>query len=151
MYSKEELKYLKTDFWEGFGAYCAELPAFTGRKSKFLLYNTKMKGVELKFDATRNAALVILEINHSNADKRFELYEKFETYKVLVEQEFENGLIWDFAFVRECGTEVCRIYSQKTGIDIHRRKHWPEFYEFMAPEMLKLENAFRLVKEAIED
>lgn len=151
MYSKEELKFLKKDFWEGFGAYCAELPSFAGRKSKFLLYNTKMKGVELKFDATRDAAFVILEINHSNADKRFELYEKFERYKSLIESEFPDGLQWDFAFVRECGTEVCRIYSTQTGIDIHRRQHWPQFYSFMASQMLKLENAFRLVKEAIED
>lgn len=151
MYSKEELRLLKKEFWEGFGTYCAELPAFAGRKSKFLLYNTKMKGVELKFDATRDAAYVILEINHSNADKRFELYEKFETYKVLIEQYFEFGLIWDFAYVRECGTEVCRIYTKKMGVDIHRRQHWPEFYQFMSTEMLNLEKAFKLVKEAIED
>lgn len=151
MYTKDELKQLKKEFWEGFGIYCSEIPAMKRRKSKFMLYNTKMKGVELKFDATRDGAYVILEINHTDTTKRFELFEKFETYKSIMEKQFPDGLIWDFAYVRECGTEVCRIYTHKHGIDIHRRIQWMDFYKFMVEEMLKLEKAFKMVKEAIED
>ena len=66
MYTREELRQLKKEFWEGFGLFCSEVPALKRRKSKFMLYNTKMKGVELKFDATREGAFVILEINHSD-------------------------------------------------------------------------------------
>ena len=150
MYSKEELKQLKKEFWEGFGTYCSEIPALKSRKSKFMLYNTKMKGVELKFDATRDGAFVILEINLHDAKARFEKYEQFEQYKSVMEKQFPGGLIWDFAYVRECGTEVCRIYTQKNGIDLHRRIQWMEFYQFMSTEMLKLERAFKTVKEAIE-
>ena len=51
MYSKEELKELKMEFWEGFGLYCSLTPIFRRRKSKFMLYNTKMKGVEMKFNS----------------------------------------------------------------------------------------------------
>ncbi len=150
MYSKEELKDLKKEFWEGFGFYCSQIPAMKRRKSKFLLYNTKMKGVEMKFDATRDGAFVILEINHSDEKARLEKYEQFENYKTLMEKDFPEGLIWDFAYKRETGNEVCRIYTQKTGIDLHRRIQWMEFYLFMATEMLKLEKAFKLVKEAID-
>lgn len=150
MYSKEELKELKKEFWEGFGIYCSEVPAMKRRKSKFMLYNTKMKSVEMKFDATREGAFVILEINHHDEKARLEKYEQFENYKTLMEKDFPDGLIWDFAFVRETGNEVCRIYTKKTGIDIHRRIQWMEFYKFMSSEMLKLEKAFRLVKEALD-
>ena len=150
MYTREELRQLKKEFWEGFGIYCSEVPAMKRRKSKFMLYNTKMKGVELKFDATRDGAYVILEINHSDAARRFEIYEQFEQYKSIMEKNFSDGLVWNFAYMRECGTEVCRIYTQKPGIDIHRRIQWMDFYKFMVDEMLKLEKAFRIVKEAIE-
>ena len=150
MYSKDELKQLKKEFWEGFGIYCSYIPAMRKRKSKFMLYNTKMKGVEMKFDATREGALVILEINHPDEARRLELYEKFEQYKIIMEKDFADGLIWDFAYVRESGEEVCRIYTSKSGIDIHRRIQWMEFYKFMSEEMLKLEKAFRMVKEVIE-
>ena len=150
MYTKEEIKELKKEFWEGFGTYCSQIPALKKRKSKFMLYNTKMKGVELKFDANREGAFVILEFNHSSETDRLSKYEQFERYKVLMEEEFPEGLIWDFAYRLETGNEVCRIYSQKTGIDIHRRIQWMDFYRFMAEEMLKLERAFREVKDVIE-
>ncbi len=115
-----------------------------------MLYNTKMKGVELKFDATREGAFVILELNSLNETERLAKFELLEQYKMLMEKNFPAGLIWNFAYELDSGREVCRIYSQKTGIDIHRRIHWMEFYRFMAEEMLKLERAFRLVKEVIE-
>lgn len=150
MYSKDELKLLKKDFWEGFGIYCSNHPVLGKRKSKFMLYNTKMKGVELKFDANREGAFVILELNNPKEEDRLKRYEQFEKYKAVMEENFPEGLIWDFAYKLETGHEVCRIYSQKTGIDIHTRIDWMEFYTFMASEMLKLEKAFRYVKEAVE-
>ncbi len=150
MYSKDELKLLKKDFWEGFGIYCSNHPVLGKRKSKFMLYNTKMKGVELKFDANREGAFVILELNSPKEEDRLNRYEQFEKYKAVMEENFPEGLIWDFAYKLETGHEVCRIYSQKTGIDIHTRIDWMEFYTFMASEMLKLEKAFRYVKEAVE-
>ena len=115
-----------------------------------MLYNTKMKGVELKFDANREGAFVILELNSPKEEDRLNRYEQFEKYKAVMEENFPEGLIWDFAYKLETGHEVCRIYSQKTGIDIHTRSDWMEFYTFMASEMLKLEKAFRYVKEAVE-
>ena len=150
MYSKEEVKQLKKEFWEGFGVYCSQIPELKRRKSKFMLYNTKMKGVELKFDANRDGAFVILEINLNNEKARLEKYEQFEQYKTIMEKQFPKGLIWDFAYIRECGTEVCRIYTSKTGIDLHRRIQWMEFYQFMSAEMMKLEKSFIKVKAALE-
>ena len=150
MYSKEELKQLKKEFWEGFGTYCSLIPALKRRKSKFMLYNTKMKGVELKFDATRKGASVILEINLSNANQRLEKYEKFLLSKTIMEKQFPMGLIWDPSYIRECGTEVSRIYTKKNDIDLHRRIQWMDFYKFMSSEMLKLEKAFKAVKEMID-
>ena len=150
MYKKEELKELKKEFWGGFGIFCSNHPVLGKRKSKFMLYNTKMRGVQLKFDANREGAYVILELNHADEAERLDKYEQFERYKSLMEKDFSEGLIWNFAYRLETGNEVCRIYSHKTGIDIHRRIQWMEFYRFMAEEMLKLEKAFRLVKDVIE-
>ena len=90
MYTRDELKLLKKEFWEGFGLFCGSHPVLRKRKSKFMLYNTKMKGVELKFDADREGAFVIQEVNHRNENERLVRYEQFERYKVLME-EFPEG------------------------------------------------------------
>ena len=148
MYTKDELRQLKKEFWEGYGSFCREHPEMKHRKDQFIL-NTKMKGVEFKYDATREGAYVILEINLRDENERFRKYEQFEIYKAILEAEFPDGLVWDFAYVREAGNEVCRIYSYKPGLDIHRRSDWMEFFRFMSSDMLKLEEAFLEIKDAI--
>ena len=68
MYSKDELKKLKVEFWESFAAYCEVQPYLRRRRKMWVLYNTKVKGMELKFDVNRNGAYVILEVNHRQED-----------------------------------------------------------------------------------
>lgn len=151
MYSKDELRKLKTEFWESFAAYCEVQPYLRRRRKMWVLYNTKVKGVELKFDATRNGAFVILEVNHKQEDQRLEMYEKLTWYKEYLEKDFPEGLIWDMCFVRETGQQVARIYVEKGGIDFHRREDWGEFFSFMARQMYLLERNFMKIAEYLRE
>ena len=93
MYSKDELKNLKLEFWESFAAYCEVQPYLRGRKKMWTLYDTKVKGVELKFDISRNGAYVILEVNHRSEELRLEMYERLTWYKEMLEQHPDLYLI----------------------------------------------------------
>ena len=149
MYSRDELKELKRNFWIAFSDYCTTIPQLASRKSQFMLYNTKLKGVELKFDATRHGAYVILEINHNDPDRRFELFEHAQACRLLFEEQLGNELVWELCYMRPEGKEVSRIYVQKLGLDMHRPTDWSLFHEFMASNMLKMERAFRAFKETL--
>ena len=115
MYTKDELRELKIAFWESFAAYCELQPYLQGRKKIWILYDTKIKGVELKFDATRNGAYVILEINHRQEDLRLEMFEKLSWYKEILEKDFNDDLSGIYALLRK-GKEVARIYTEKTAL-----------------------------------
>lgn len=151
MYSKDELKSLKLEFWEAFAAFCEVQPYLRERKKIWTLYNTKVKGVELKFDATRSGAYVILEVNHRQEELRLEMFERLTWYKDTLEQDFSEGLIWDICFVRETGKEVARIYWGKEGVDFHRREHWGEFFTFMASQMYLLERNFMSIADYLRE
>lgn len=151
MYSKDELKNLKLEFWESFASYCEVQPYLRGRKKIWTLYDTKVKGVELKFDATRTGADVILEVNHRQEDLRLEMFERLTWYKDTLEMDFPEGLTWDICFVRDTGKEVARIYLSKTGIDFHRREHWGDFFAFMAGQMYLLERNFMSIAEYLRE
>lgn len=151
MYSKEELKGLKREFWESFAAYCEVQPYLKGRKKIWLLYNTKVKNVELKFDATRQGAYVILEVNHRKEDERLAMFEKLTWYKEMLEKDFPSGLIWDSGYIRESGQPVCRIYAACEGIDLHRRQDWGAFFSFMAQNMNRLQRNFTGIAEFIRE
>ena len=151
MYSKDELKKLKIEFWESFAAYCEVQPYLRRRRKMWTLYNTKVKGVELKFDANRKGAYVILEVNHRQEEERLEMYERLTWYKETLEKDFPDGLIWDCCFVRETGNEVARIYVAKEGLDLHRREHWGDFFSFMARQVYLLERNFMSIAEYLRE
>lgn len=149
MYSKEELKNLKKEFWESFGVYCSLQPGLRNRKKIWILYDTKIKGVELKFDVTRKAAFVILEVNHKNEEERLEAYERLTWYTETLEKDFTDGLTWEIFHERENGKQVARVYTKHEGIDFHRREDWGAFFSFMAQNMMKLERNFLSIADYI--
>ena len=151
MYSKDELKNLKLEFWESFAAFCEVQPYLRGRKKIWTLYDTKVKGVELKFDATREGAFVILEVNHRGEEARLEMFERLTWDKDTLETDFPEGLTWDICFVRDTGKQVARIYTSKSGIDFHRRQDWGEFFSFMASQMYLLERNFMSIAEYLRE
>ncbi|TKG88141.1 DUF4268 domain-containing protein [Puteibacter caeruleilacunae] len=150
MYSKEEKKKLVRDFWNQFDEYSSQIPELMHKKKKWMLYNTKIAGVTFKFDVQRKYTAVILELSQRNEKRRLEMYEKLESYKAIIEEGFEDGLIWDFAFVRESGQEVCRVFTELEGPDFHRKSDWEAIFEFMATNMMRLENSFLDIRDILQ-
>lgn len=151
MYSRDELKQLKIEFWKSFATFCELQPYLRNRPKMWMLHNTTVRGVELKFGATRTAAYVILEVSHKKEDERLDMYEKLTWYKEYLEKDFAEGLIWDFCYEREAGNEVARVYTMKEGIDFHRRSDWGEFFVFMAQNMYLLQNNFEEIADYIRE
>lgn len=151
MYSREELRQLKQEFWKSFATFCELQPYLRNRHKMWMLYNTKVRGVELKFDATRHAAYVILEVNHKKEDERLEMYEKLTWYKEHLEKDFPNGLLWNLCYEREAGNEVARVYIKREGIDFHRPTDWGEFFVFMARNMYLLQRNFEEIADYIRE
>ncbi len=151
MYSKDELRKLKTEFWESFATYCSFQPMLKKRKKMWVLYDTKVKGVELKFDVARNVVCVILEVNKRKESERQEMYERLTWYKETLEEGFPEGLLWDTSCTLETGKQVARIYVKKEGADFHRREDWGEIFSFMAENMYQLEKNFLNIAEYLKE
>jgi hypothetical protein len=132
VYSKEEKKNLTAQFWDNFTLYCATIAASPEKSKRWLLRNTKVKDVHLKFEPDRESTKVILEIVHRDEDKRLEQYEKIEQYKCILEEGFPNGLVWDFAYIRTPDSMYAEFILKRkgsTGTGKHNGKRflslWP--------------------------
>jgi len=60
MYGKDELHQLKQEFWESFGRYTQYYYKEVGEPIQWMLYKTKIKGLELKFEVENQWVKVIL-------------------------------------------------------------------------------------------
>jgi hypothetical protein len=150
MYSKDESKRLIKEFWILFARRCEIVPELRFKKKKWVLYDTGLSGIDLKFDVTRTEALVMIEINSKEEVRRLELFEFLLKYKKFLEEGFACPLTWDFCYVRESGQEVCRIYTSLSNVDFHRQAQWPDIYNFLIDNMLILENNFLEIRDVLE-
>lgn len=150
MYSQDQSKLLRKEFWIVFARRCEIVPELRHKKKKWVLYDTGLSGIDLKFDVNRHEALVMIEINSREEARRLEIFETMQKYRLLIEAGFTEPLTWDFCYERESGQQVCRIYTSISNVDFHRHNQWPEIFNFMIDNMLILENNFMEIKDGLE-
>jgi hypothetical protein len=150
MYSKDEAKLLRKEFWIVFARRCEIVSELFHKKKKWVLYDTGLSGIDLKFDVTRQEALVMIEINSKAESRRLEIFETLQNYRLLIEEGFDEPLIWDFCYQRESGQEVCRIYKSLPNVDFHRQNQWPDIFNFLIDNMLILERNFMEIRDGLE-
>jgi hypothetical protein len=151
MYRKEEKKELVRKFWTSFDQYCNNIPLLSLSKKKWILHKTKISNVALKFETGRENAKVIIEVSHHNEQRRLMVFQILEKYKVILEQDFTDKLIWDFMYERNNGQIVCRIYSRLNNVDFHRQEQWPQIFDFFAKNMQLLQNNLLEIRDIIKE
>ena len=142
MFSREEAKQIRQEFWTSFGK---EFP------HKWLLYNTKMKEIQLKFSFEHKVAQVSLDITDADELIRHYYFEKLLSLKTVLKDSYLPEIIFVKDYVLPEGKTVSRIYVEKEGVNIYNKKFWPEVKQFLAENMLKLEEFFDDFQDFIKD
>ena len=142
MFSKEEALQIKKDFWI---AFAAEYPR------KWLLYNTKIKDVTFKFYVDNKKAQVLLDIEPKDEEKRKIYYEKVESLKTILLEDYLDDVIFERNFYLETGKVISRLWVEKTGISINNKNTWPEVFDFFAEKMDAFERFFYENEDYIKD
>lgn len=133
MFSKEESAKLRKEFWTSFGK---SFPR------KWLLYNTKIKGLAFKFQANRKKASVCLDFEHPEDIANELLYDQFLSLRKLLETEIPE-IIYDDNFELDNRKIIRRIYiPYQHKFSIHNKDTWRECYEFFVETMPKFELFF---------
>lgn len=133
MFSKEDAKRIRQEFWINFGK---EYPR------KWLLYNTKIKEVTLKFTFTTKIAQVSIDIDSEDDLIREYYYEKIWSLENILKTEYIPNIILDPKYEIEYGKTIGRAYIQLDNVCIHNKKTWETTFEFLNEHMSALELFF---------
>lgn len=142
MYSKEEAQRLKREFWIDFAA---KYPR------KWMLYDTKIKDFSFKFYVDNKKAQVLIDIENRSDDKRIAYFEKLESLKNILEEEFVKDLVFEKNFVLENGKSISRIWIEKLDVSVSNRKYWDSIFAFFNEKMNALENFYKEYDDYIQD
>lgn len=146
MWSKEEAKVCRLDFWNGFKRHCSR----NGIYRKWVLTGVKIKSTQLKFYADEDKALVLFQIDHKNTFRRYEIYEIFQSYRKLMAASCGSELQWQEDYIGiDDAHPVSAIYFELPGKNIYRSEDWEEMYSFFAEKMVLLEDVYWEYKDLI--
>lgn len=133
MYSREESKKIRQEFWIRFGK---DYPR------KWLLYNTRIKDLSLKFKFTRQIAEVSIDIEPQDEIFRKYYFEKFQSLQRILLSEFLPEAKFEEDSLLENGKVVSRIFVRLKNVNIHNNEDWPKVKEWLAEKMDALERFF---------
>ncbi len=142
MYSKQESQQIKREFWI---AFAEKYPR------KWMLYDTKIKDFSFKFYVDNKKALVLIDIEPRDNDKRLAYFEKLDALKNILEEEFIQDLIFERDYTLESGKTISRIWVEKTGVGFSNRNHWDAIFDFFFEKMNALELFYMEYDEFIKD
>jgi len=140
MFSKEESRIIRQEFWTSFGK---SFPR------KWILYNTGIKGVSLKFHFDTKRALVSLDLE-DDLNNRINCWEKLLALKSILHDEYLPEAVYEEEYFLENGKEISRIYIPlETKVSIHNKNTWQETMGFFNKTMILFEVFFEEYKDLI--
>ncbi|MDD3003933.1 DUF4268 domain-containing protein [Flavobacterium sp.] len=142
MFSKTEAQKIKREFWIEFANIYPR---------KWLLYDTKIKGFSFKFYVDNKKAQVLIDIEPKDEEKRTIYFEKIESLKQIIIDDFITDIVLEKNYHLETGKIISRIWVEKTDISLMNKKTWPQIFDFFYDKMNALEMFFYEYKEYIED
>ena len=142
MFSKTETQNIKREFWIEFA---------NTYPRKWLLYDTKIKGFSFKFYVANKKAQVLIDIEPKDEEKRKIYFEKIESLKQIIIDDYIKDIILEKNYHLETGKIISRIWVEKTGISVMNKNTWPQIFDFFYKNMNALEMFFYEYKEYIED
>ena len=141
MFSKEESTSLRKEFWTCFGK---SFPR------KWILYNTKIKGLSFKFVANRKNAMICLDIENPDKMANKILFEKILSLQTILKEEYLYEVIFDDSYRLENEKIIHRIYiNHKDKFSIYNKNTWSSCYNFYVEVMPKFELFFLEYKDII--
>lgn len=142
MFSKEEAQRIKREFWVAFAE---------DNSRKWMLYNTKIKDVAFKFYIDNKKAQVLLEIEPKDEKKRIIYYEKIESLKSILLEEYLPDAIFERDLYLENGKAVSRIWVEILNVSSNNRSTWPKVFDFFNDKMDAFERFFYEYEDYIND
>ena len=142
MYTKEETQRLKREFWI---AFAEKYPR------KWILYDTKIKDFSFKFYVDNKKAQVLIDIEMRDAEKRKSYFEKLESLKTILEEEYIQDLVFENKYTLESEKTISRIWVEKLQVSVSNRAYWDEIFDFFNEKMDKLERFYLEYEDFIKD
>ncbi|RRQ48965.1 DUF4268 domain-containing protein [Maribacter algicola] len=140
MFSKEESRKLREEFWISFGK---------SYPKKWVLYKTKIKGLSFKFTFDLKKAMVSIDVE-GDLEQRILVWEKLISLKSILLEDYWPEAIFEEYHLLENQKEISRIYTELNEVSIHNKNTWLQTMVFLSQNMDKIEVFYEDFKDILK-
>lgn len=149
MYSKDEIKKIRVEFWDGFQKFSASRRRKLGKPKQWVMQNTGIKAIDLKFHIDHKLASVGIDVVSKSLDHKWAYWNKLLGVKALLDEEFKGGLVWNDMYTLASGKDIIRVAIVKENVNISDKSCWWDVYGFFFENMIKFEDFLEEYKDII--
>ncbi len=150
MFTTDEKKKLREEFWSKFKSYSNGRKLNSGKNGKWIMDQTDIKQLKLKFHFDENIAWAGIVIDTLNMDKRIDLFDKLEKMKTLYTDAVPYKLIWELEHPVINSKTVSIVYSRIENVSIYNKSCWKQVQVFLYEVMAPIEDLFLEYKDFIK-
>lgn len=147
LYSREETRRLKEQFWTSFGRFMSLVPNDDGLKGNWINYKTGIKHLFFRMEADNKMASIYIEISHPDDGIRELVFAQFDEYRTILHAELEEEWTWDELFYDANGKKTARIGTTlEQKVSIFNERDWPVLIGFFKPRIIALDRFWNNAK-----
>lgn len=146
MYSREQAKQLKEQFWTSFGQYMGVVPSADLDKVNWVNYKTGIKHLFFRMDATNKSAVIMIELTHPDEGIRELMYSQFVELKNVLQSTLDEEWEWDPVYYDDYGKKTARISISLAKVSVFKKEDWPALISFFKPRIIALDEFWSTAK-----
>ena len=141
MFSKNEAKLQRQEFWTSFGKSFPH---------EWILYNTNVKGLSFKFHFDTESAYVAFCIDMELSIQQI-YWDKLVSHKSILETDFLPQIKFEEYFQVSDKKVISAAYvSLESKVSIHNKSTWKTTMEFLNETMLKFEAFYDIYENTVK-
>ncbi len=149
MFSKDELRNRKALFWNEFRAIMTLERSASGRKVNWINYNSGIKFLFVRLDATSKKATFSIDIQPKDDGIREIVYEQFTELKRVLENEFLEPANWQQQHVLPNQQEISRIYWELDNVNMFKQEDKQKIFDFFRINLLSFDRFYSEYNEIL--
>jgi len=150
LYSKEEARRLKEEFWTSFGQYMSAVPSADLEKVNWVNYKTGIKHLFFKMDVTNKTAFIMVELTHPDDSIRELMYAQFVELKTVLNSILTEEWEWDEVYYDAYGKKTSRISLTIDKVSVFKKEDWAQLISFFKPRIIALDEFWSSAKYAFD-
>ena len=149
MYTKEELKQIKTVFWTDFKNRMTTHRSVNGRRMNWLNYPTEIDFIYARADADAKGARFCFDIQAKDAGVRAIIWEQMYELKAVLEAEMGTEGVW----MEDCSSpfvpQFNRIVWERPELNFFKPENRQEIFSFLENRLVCFDAFYQEFKDIL--